>query len=483
MNEGYPYWLSKQMLSGVRRFDIDSFLVALEGWRRGLSLKFYYDPSTVTDLKIIGYNQIGKTFSLSSEEKTHYFYRTRGDKVSNEATDIGTDKARAKDYLLKANVPTPEGFTFNKAMEIDVVIKKALELGFPLVIKPTLGSLGKGVVTDIRTEEYLRESIAYCFSEFDYEDFIIERHVEGEDVRVYVIEDEVVGAIKRTPANVTGDGKHSIDELIDQKNEKRKLNLQTSTRLIKKDKSLTKFLNNQSLTLEYIPEKGKTIFLKGQSNISSGGDSVDATNKISTVIKKTAVQAVKEIPGLNHAGVDLIVNDDGAFIIEINSTAGISLHVFPVYGKYRNIAENIIDFYFPETKGKAVNSTKIYFDYKNILELLRSNSVKQLEIGDAPVGELYAKRYVVSGEKVQKVGYRKWIRKQAIAKGLHGYTRNLNNGKVVVVVAGVEKNIVDEFKKTCYEGPVRAKVSDIQEYLWDKQIRVGFEIRKQMKKS
>ncbi len=481
MNKGYPYWLSKQMLSGVRRFDIDAFLVALEGWRRGLSLKFYYDPSTVTDLKIIGYNQIGKAFSLSSGDKTHYFYRTRGDKVSNEATNIGTDKARAKEYLMKANVPTPGGFTFNKSMDIDSVVNKALKLGFPLVLKPTLGSLGKGVVTDINTEKYLRESISYCYSEFDYEEFIIERHVEGEDVRVYVIKDEVVGAIKRTSANVTGDGKLTLDELIDHKNEQRRLNPQTSTRLIKKDTGLTNFLTRHNLTLDYIPEKGKTVYLKGQSNISSGGDSVDTTDELSHDVKKTAIQAVKEIPGLNHAGVDLIVNNENAYIIEINSTAGISLHTFPVHGKPRNIAKDIIDYYFPETKGKGDNSTKIYFDYKNILELLRSNSVKQLEVSDAPVGELYAKRYVISG-KVQKVGYRRWIRKQAIENGLHGYTRNLNNGKVVVVVAAVEKDKVNNFKRTCYEGPERAEVTNVKEYLWDKQIRVGFEIRKQKKK-
>jgi len=477
MEESYPYWLSKQMLSGVRRFDIDSFLVALEGWRRGLSLKFYYDPFIVTDLKIIGFDQVGKAFSLESDEKKHFFYRTRGDKVSNEATDFGTDKAKAKQLLTKASVPTPEGFAFHKQEDLDEVVRKSVQLGFPLVLKPTLGSLGKGVVTGILTEDELRESIAYVFSEFDYEDFIIEHHVEGEDVRVYVIEDQIVAAIKRVPANVCGDGVHTIDELIDLKNEVRKANPQTSTRLIKKDTALKNFLNQRDWTLDSIPEKDKIIYLKGQSNISAGGDSVDITDELTEEVKNIAVQAVKAIPGLNYAGIDLILTKDGASIIEINTTAGISLHTFPVHGKPQNVAEKIVDYYFPETKGKAEKSTKIYFDYKNILELLRSHSLERLEVTDAPVGELYAKRYVISG-KVQNVGYRKWIRKQAVAKGLHGYTRNLNNGKVVVVVASVDKGLVDGFKQVCYEGPLRAEVTDVKEYVWEKQVRVGFEIRK-----
>ncbi len=483
MEENYPNWLSKQMLLGVRRFDIDSYLVALEGWRRGLALKYYYDPSSVTNLKIIGFDQIGKTFSLESNKKRHYFYRTRGDKVSNEATEIGTDKARTKQYLAEKGISTPGGFTFNRETEVSDVVEKAFKLGFPLVLKPTFGSLGKGVVTGIQTEDELKNSITYVLSEFDYEEFIIERHIEGEDLRLYVIEDQVVGAIKRIPANVTGDGHHTIGELIDQKNDLRKNNPHTSTRLIKKDIALKNYLTQQGLNLDNILDKDKTIYLKGQSNISSGGDSIDVTDKLTDTIRDIAIQVIKAIPGLHHAGLDLVVNKDldSASIIEINTTAGISLHTFPLYGKPRNVAEKIVDYYFPETKGVAENSKTIYFDYKNILELLRSHSLKQLEVTNAPVGKLYAKRYVISG-KVQKVGYRKWIRKQAIAKGLHGYTRNLNNGKVVIVVGAVDKGAVDGFKQVCYEGPSKAEVEDIQEYLWDKQIKVGFEIRKSLKK-
>jgi len=465
------------MLLGVRRFDIDSYLVALEGWRRGLSLKFYYDPSIVTNLKVIGFDQIGKSFSLTSNEKTHFFYRTRGDKVSNEATEIGTDKAKAKQLLADEGISVPEGFTFHRTDAVSKVAIKAVEMGFPLVLKPTHGSLGKGVVIGILTKDELKESISYVLSEFDYDDYMIERHIEGEDVRVYVIEEQVIAAIKRIPANVTGDGYHTIGELIDQKNKRRKENPQTSTRLIKKDTTLKNYLTQQELHLEYIMDKDQTVYLKGQSNISAGGDSVDVTDKLTEDIKNLSVQAVKAIPGLNQAGLDLIVNKDGASIIEINTTAGISLHTFPVHGEPRNIAEKIIDYYFPETKGKAEKSNLIYFDYKNILELLRSHSFERLEIADAPIGKLYAKRYVVSG-KVQKVGYRKWIRKQAVEKGLHGYTRNLRNGKVVVVVASTDRDLVDGFKQICYEGPVRAEVTDIHEYLWEKQVRVGFEIRK-----
>src|SRR5690625_6731503 len=73
----FPAWLTKQMVSDIRGFNLDAYLVALEGWRRGLALKWYGDPSVVTDLKIIGFSPLGKTFSLSDDNMTHFFYRSR----------------------------------------------------------------------------------------------------------------------------------------------------------------------------------------------------------------------------------------------------------------------------------------------------------------------------------------------------------------------------------------------------------------------
>src|SRR5699024_1654157 len=107
---------------------------------------------------------------------------------------------------------------------------------------------------------------------------------------------------------------------------------------------------------------------------------------------------------------------------------------------------------------------------------LRCKYIKHIEISDAAVGELYAKRYIISG-KVQKVGYRIWAENNAIREGLHGYARNLKNGDVAVVVGGLEKEKVDSCKHLCFEGPKRSKVNKIREHVWKKGIQIGFEIR------
>src|SRR5699024_5677445 len=126
-------------------------------------------------------------------------------------------------------------------------------------------------------------------------------------------------------------------------------------------------------------------------------------------------------------------------------------------GESRNVPAAIMDYYFPETKGLSENRNQIYFDYLSIYDILQKKYAQELTVTDAPNGELHTARYIVSG-KVQKVGYRAWVRRQAIKRNLHGYTRNLENGRVVVIVAGDDKKKVDNFKQICLKGSPRAKV-------------------------
>lgn len=468
------------MLKGVRGFNLDSYLIALEGWRRGLTLTWYYDPAMVTDIKIIGFNPLGKTFSLESAEQQiiHYFYRSRGNKVSNGAVDIVHQKHKAKTYISDGGVSTPKGIMFDKRMDRKTVMERVQTLRYPVVIKPVLGSLGKGVITNIQNEAELEEAIDLIVKNYEeYHQYIVEEHFNGEEYRVYVIGDKVAAATKRVPANVTGDGISNIKQLVERKNKQKKDNPYLAKKLIEIDETVINFLKKQGIEIEDIPAEGKNIQLKGQANISAGGDPIDATDTISDAVKKAAVAAVRSIPQLIHAGVDIISDGKEVKVIEVNATADISMHVFPLEGNSQNVPEKIVDFYFPLTKGVAKERTNVYFSYKNIREILREKLAQEITLSEAPNGRLITTRLIMSGE-VQKVGYRIWVRKQAVKRGLHGYTRNLKNGNVVVVVGGSNEEEIEKFKKICYKGPAKAKVKRIKELAWDKPIKLGFEIRK-----
>src|SRR5699024_947177 len=310
--------------------------------------------------------------------------------------------------------------------------------------------------------------------DIEYDDVVVESFEEGDDYRIYVVGDQVVGSIHRVPAHVIGDGKHTIEELINQKNEVRKDNPYLKTRLIEMDSELINYIKASEYSIESVPRKDETVYLRGAANISGGGDPIEATDALSDEVKQVAVDAIKSIPGLKHAGVDMLVNGDESVVLEVNPTADISMHIFPLKGKAQNVPEAIIDHYFPETKGLAQDRTRIYFDYKVINDLLRKMLVQEYQVTDAPPGKLYAKRYVITG-KVQNVGFRNWVRKEARKRNLHGYVRNLNNGKVVVVVGDDDDKKVNNFKKLCSQGPRKAKVLNVQGYTWYKQIKVGLE--------
>src|SRR5690625_4159 len=105
--------LTNEMVVNARKTRLCSFSVALEGWRRGLQLKWYTaDSKYYDDMIVFGVNPPGRLFSLSSDKRTEFFFRTRGNKVSNEAVELSDDKYTTKQMLAEAGVPVPLGKGF-----------------------------------------------------------------------------------------------------------------------------------------------------------------------------------------------------------------------------------------------------------------------------------------------------------------------------------------------------------------------------------
>ena len=479
--------LTSDIVSGVRKTKLCAYAVALEGWRRGLKLKWYtIDSDKFQDMITFGVNPPGRLFSLSTEDRTHYFFRTRGDKVTNEAVEIGSDKEDTKTWLGKAGVPVPEGREFPEEAPDEEIVEYGASIGFPVVIKPTNGSLGNGVITNIKNETALKKAIVYVRQRLEYPEVIVERYVPGEEYRVYVVEDQVIAAYNRVPANITGDGTHTIAELIELKNEFRKKNPRLFSCLIEVDEEVFEFIEEAGCRMDDVPEKGQRLLLKEKTNVSSGGDPIDVTDTMDPRIKEIAINAIKAVPGLYHGGVDIIVNPNepperGAIVIELNPTAQIGGILFPVQGHARDIPGAIIDFYFPETKGMNTKESNVYFDFNTVLEPLQSRSSVEVEVAPAPEGRLYAKKYTLSG-KVQRHSYHEWLRKQAHDQDLHGYIRNLANGDIEVLIAGSSREAVSRFK-TMFGKSAKAEIKKVQEETWKGPVKIGFEITEQFSTS
>ena len=490
MEEVNTEWLphlADEIISETQGTLLDAYVVALEGWRRGLTLRWHVkDSEKFKEMKTWYVDQPGQLFSLSSNEKTHYFFRTRGDKVINEAVELGMDKAKTKQILKEKGISVPDGKHFTGNIDNEDILQYANTLGYPLVIKPIDGSFGKGVVANITSEGELMHSLDYVRQELGYQDIIVEQYIPGDDLRLYVVEDKVVGAIKRIPPNIIGDGINSIEALIALKNEERSLSPRLVSCQIKVDKEILSYIGRSGYDLNTVPEKGEQVFLSDKANISYGGDPIDVLDELSSGIKDTAVKALQSIPGLVHGAVDMLLQKDAetgeekGYVIELNPTSQLGGILYPIHGKARDVPRAIIDYYFPETKEKERLNDDIYFDFYDVLEPLQSRQAHVSTVTPSPQGKIYAKKYTVSGD-VQDIGYHRGLRKQAFERFLHGFVMNKENGDIDVIVGGLDPEMVDDFKNAFWEDEERAHVVDVQETDYDEPLKVGFEVKADIK--
>lgn len=472
--------LPNDIVKNAKKTRLDAFAVALEGWRRGLKLKWYTkDSEHFQNMIVFRVNPPGRLFSLSSDKQTHYFFRTRGDKVANEAVELVDDKGVTKDVLMNANVPVPHGKGFPEEATDEEIIAYSKTIDYPLVFKPTNASLGDGVVTNISNHEEFLQALHYVRYELGYGEVIVEQYVKGPEYRVYVVEDEVVAAYNRIPANITGDGIHTIEELIEMKNAERRQNARLYSCLIHVDVEIIQAVREKGYDLTSIPNKGEYILLRNKTNVSSGGDPLDVTDEISDEIQQIAINAVKAIPGLHHAGVDVIINENNnieapAVVLEINATAQIGGILYPLRGKARNIPAAIIDYYFPETRGIDTSKSKIYFDMSAVLEPMENRAALEVEVAPAPQGTLYAKRYVVTGRIIDKEKYFQWIKEQAFNLNLHGFIKKQMYNEIEIVIAGTDESIVESFQGMINEYPQGMKVRRMKIEEWEEPVAIGF---------
>lgn len=451
-------------------YSVSMYSIALEGWRRGLTLKFINNNKSKS---VINY-------SLSHEGRTHMFMGSRGDKVSSEAIRICRKKDLTKKYLEQGNVPIPKGKIFLQDVSNDKIIQYGEELGFPLVLKPSNGMGGRGVIAGINDPEELFSALTYVREDLNYKEVILEKFVTGKDFRVYVVGDKVVGAIKRIPANVIGDGKNTIKDLIREKNRLRNRNPALYGSTIKLNKELYNMLNFKNYTLSSIPKKGEVIYLKPKNNISAGGDPIDVTDKLTKELKEIAINATKAIPGMAQSGVDLMVDleKNRGVVIEVNSIPSIRTHLFPMKGIARDIPKAIIDYYFPETKSLSKSSG--YFEIQSVFEAFDSGIAQEITIPRLHSSDLIATRFIISGQFNAR-NFESWICENAHTLNLNGYVKELKNSKFAVIISGTQESI-DQFRNIIKsEHSKHLRIESVTEKVRKSPVKMGFEVIKSEK--
>lgn len=232
------------------------------------------------------------------------------------------DKHSCATLLRLGGLPVPE-----HGLADDLAAAKALaeKLGYPVVVKPANLDGGVGVSAGLKDEQQLVQ--AWEAARPHSEKILVEKHLEGEDYRLIVLDGRMVWAVGRRPAGVGGDGLQTVAQLVGKANQdpRRGHHQGATLRPILLDEEAMSLLQEQGLTQEAVPAEGRFVILRRAANISSGGTPSVVTDRVHPDNRLLVERAVALLR-LDLAGVDLIVPDierswreTGGGIIEINA--------------------------------------------------------------------------------------------------------------------------------------------------------------------
>ncbi|WP_445000713.1 hypothetical protein [Halomonas mongoliensis] len=261
---------------------------------------------------------------------------------SAAANSVTEKRALLRKVLIHAGVKVPSG----RLVKSEKSAKQAQKaLGGTV----NLWSAGAGeksinigkVSSEARLQRELKKHLTSRGSIF------IEEHIEGSVFRVLVVGGKAVACLSKRPVTLLGDGESSIQELLELKNQARKQNPCYYNKPIKIGKSAEAKMKRRGWRLETVLPEGEVFELRSSMAFSAGAEFVDSTDSLSPEVEKVALSAVASVPGLEVAGVDITVSEQGGklipYVLDVCCDPNIGVHHFPVEGRARNVAKAIWD--------------------------------------------------------------------------------------------------------------------------------------------
>jgi len=335
-----------------RSFEVEPQIAKL----RDLAYDIRLGPSTsaivrAAEARGIPYRRLNRDslVQLGQGIKARRILAAETDRTGAIAEAVAQDKQLTRALLKAVGVPTPEG---RPVADADDAWAAAQQLGLPVVVKPQFGNHGRGVATNLQTEDQVRQ--AYRAACQEGPSILVETFAPGHDHRLLVVGDRLVAAALREPAHVVGDGESTVRQLVEEVNRdpRRSDGHSTSLSFIKLDAVGLAVLSDQGMTPDSIPAPGQTVLIRRNGNLSTGGTATDVTDRVHPEVAERAVDAARVV-GLDIAGVDVVALDIGrpleeqkGVIVEVNAGPGLRMHLDPSAGRPRPVGEAIVSLLF-----------------------------------------------------------------------------------------------------------------------------------------
>jgi GNAT-family acetyltransferase (TIGR03103 family) len=251
------------------------------------------------------------------------------------------DKRVTRRIMRRAGVRVARGAL---ACESDLADALALleDVG-AVVVKPARGEQGRGITVGVKDAAGLERAVAYALQFCP--DVLVEELVEGNDLRVVVIDRQVVAAAVRRPAEVVGDGRHPVVDLVKATSRRRERATGGESR-IPLDETTAEVVAEAGYTMDDVPPNGERVPVRRTANLHTGGTIEDVTDRLHPEIAEAAIRAAEAL-GIPVTGIDFLVpavdGPDYVFI-EANERPGLANH------EPQPVAQRFVDLLFPETR-------------------------------------------------------------------------------------------------------------------------------------
>lgn len=250
---------------------------------------------------------------------------------------ICRDKAYTTYFLRRFGYRTPQERvfareSFREHLQESEGIAEALDfasrLGWPVFLKPLRFSQGELIFKAYDKVEF------YQSAERIFErsrTMLVQNACVGNDYRIVVLDGEVISAYRRTPLEVVGDGRSSVEELLEKKQiEFRRIGRDTVIPV--DDPRIASRLNRMGLSKASIPQPGERARIFDLANLSLGGETEEITDRLHPTLAALAGRIADDLD-LRLCGIDLLCEDATApvtdyVILEVNSAPGLDNYAF-----------------------------------------------------------------------------------------------------------------------------------------------------------
>jgi GNAT-family acetyltransferase (TIGR03103 family) len=313
--------------AGLDGLNVYSRIIADEALRRGIRVE-------VTDAD-------SGELRLSMGGRTVLTLESLSEFTSAVALSRCDDKRVTRRIMERAGVRVARGVV---AGEGNLAAARALlgEVG-EVVVKPARGEQGRGITVGVTDEDGLVRAVAAALQFCP--DVLVEVLAPGEDLRVVVIDRAVIAAAVRRPAEIVGDGRHSVTDLIRSTSVRRERATDGESR-IPLDEITAEVVAEAGWAMDAVPPRGTRIRVRRTANLHTGGTIEDVTSRLHPDIAEASVRAATAL-GIPVTGLDFLVPDlDGGdyVFIEANERPGLANH------EPQPVVERFVDLLFPETR-------------------------------------------------------------------------------------------------------------------------------------